>query len=143
MKNVFIFLLIGSVALSGSSCEPESLDDSQAADIHLSHDPIPVKLIGDYIPHVLPYTGKETPVINITPETVTLNLKNYTANLTLSDYRVIDNPHCWITIYLSDGSEIRLKYVYVDKYRWISVSLWRNGQREELGIFDKVTQPEM
>ena len=138
MKNVLILFLIGSVALSGSSCEPEPLSDSQTSDIHVTQDPIPEKLIGNYLPHILPYTGKGEPVISITPETVILNLTNYTANFTLSDYRVIDNPHCWIIIYLNDGSELRLKYVYVEKYRWISVTLWRNGIKEELGIYDKV-----
>ncbi len=143
MKNVTFYFFIGLVTLSGSSCEPEPLSDSKASQIHVSHDPIPTQLIGNYIPHVLPYTGQGEPAITVTAETVTLNLKEYTANLALSGYRVVDNPDCWITIFLNDGSELRLKYVYVKKEGWISVSIWRDGVREELGIYDKIAESQM
>lgn len=82
-----------------ASCEAEEIPEPATSQIHVSHDPVPQFLIGTY-------QSESKDIITITPETITIGSDIYF----LPAYRTIDNKWCWYSLYLENGTEIRLEY---------------------------------
>ena len=137
MKTAIYYILLGVATMLGCSCEPQELAEPTAPAIYVSHDPVPVALVGDYAHN----GGDKTVMVSITAQTVAIDLKAYTGeqvNLTLSEYRTIDNDGCWLIIFLQDGRELRLNYSLLHKHGFIMVSLWQGDNRQNVGVYDKV-----
>lgn len=109
LKCIVGVVLFFLVCLMGASCSTPEMETKQEANIHVSHDPVPQFIIGTY-------QSESKEVITITPETITIGADSYYLPL----YRTIDNKGCWYSLYLENGTEIRLIYFRL-KYGYIEL----------------------
>lgn len=135
MKKLTLSLLIGLIALFLTSCETDEINESSEFDFVYSNQEVPTQLKGEYFLHTgAPATGKEQVVITISDNRVWV--KNM-YNLSLTNHKIFVNGNCWMIVYLSDNSEIRISD-YIKEQNFISLSLWENGiKTRELGVYDK------
>lgn len=98
LKCIVGVVLFFLVCLMGASCSTPEIE-TQHTQIHVSHDPVPQHITGTY-------QSESKELITITPDTITIGSESYF----LPAYRTIDNKGCWYSLYLENGSEMRLKY---------------------------------
>lgn len=107
-------LILSAMLLSSCSINTDELGQNKTESVYLNQMPVLDKMQGEY-------TSIEGSTLNITKEAVE-SLK--TGYIELSQVSVLVSQDCYIDIYLSDGTHIRIRFYWLDN---AEVDLYING----------------